>query len=104
MNFKEMLQDDLDIFINSEEFGEKVMLGDKEYVAVLTYSSEGTIPIYEGMVKSVDLTVSLKHNDELFKKYTEETALSVNGVQYIVNKVHSVEGILTFYLLKTQAR
>lgn len=104
MNFKEMLQDDLDIFINPEEFGEKVMLGDKEYVAVLTYSSEETIPMYEGIVKSVDLTVSLKHNDELFKKYTEETALSVNGVQYIVNKVHSVEGILTFYLLKTQAR
>ena len=81
------------------------MLGDKEYVAVLTYSSEETIPIYEGIEKSVDLTVSLKHNDELFKKYSRsKIALSVNGVQYIVNKVHSVEGILTFYLLKTQAR
>lgn len=104
MNFKEMLQDDLDIFINPEEFGEKVMLGDKEYVAVLTYSSEETIPIYEGMVKSVDLTVSLKHDTELFEEHTEGTSLPVNGVQYIVNKVHSVEGILTFYLLKTQAR
>ena len=104
MSFKDMLKDDLDIFINPEEFSEEVILGEKEYIAILTYSDKKSIPLYEGIVKNVDLTLSLKHDKELIERYPEEAAMMVNGVPYIVNKIHSVEGILTFYLFKNQAR
>lgn len=104
MNFKEMLQDDIDIFINSEEFAEEITIGEEKYTAVLTYSSNKNIPIFEGMVEDVDLILSMKHNDKLFKLYRETTAMDVNKVSYIVNKVHSVEGLLTFYLVKKQGR
>lgn len=104
MNFKEMLQDDIDIFINSDEFAEETTIGEKKYNAVLTYSSDKNIPVFEGMVEDVDLILSLKHDEELFKRYTEQTAIVVNNVSYLVNKVHSVERLLTFYLLKTQGR
>lgn len=104
MNFKEMLQDDINIFINSDEFAEVVNIGGKQYTAVLTYSDEKNISLYEGMVKDVDLILSLQHDDELFKLYKETVAMDVNRDTYLVNKVHSVEGMLTFYLLKTQGR
>lgn len=104
MNFKEMLKSDLDIFINLDEFAEMVKIGDKEYPAILTYSSDETAQVYDGIIIKVDLTISMKHDEEIFNRYIEGTAVNINDVPYIVNKVHSVDGILTYYLLKSQGR
>lgn len=100
MSFKDMLKDDLDIFISPEEFAEDIKIGEKIYQGILTYNSDKYKQVYEGVIVGIDIIISLKYDPELYQRYKPGKTILVNDEVCIVNNANVTEELLTFYLLK----
>lgn len=102
MKFKDLIKEDIDIFINDLEFAEEMTIDDKKYIGVLTYRDEKNKQVYEGLMIGSDLVVSLKYDEVLFNRYRAGKSLKLNGYLYIVNNIESRDGLLTIYLIKNE--
>ena len=102
MNFKEMLESDLDTFINLVEFAETINIGGNSYVGIITYRDETTKQVYEGMMIGSDLIISLKYDEHLYQRYRAGKTVSVNNILYLVNNIELRDGLLTFYLIRNE--
>lgn len=83
-NFKEMLEEDINIFLNLEEFAEPINIDGQEINGVIEY--------LERDFKEEDLTVLTTVSVVLYlpdvkflKKYKQGKAITVNNTTYIVN-------------------
>lgn len=102
MNFKEMIESDLDIFINLGEFAENINISGKSYPAIITNQPESSKQAYEGMLIGTDVVISLKYDEELYKKYRAGRTISINNIIYIIHNIELRDGLLTFYLIKNE--
>lgn len=98
--FKDMLKEDLKIFINIEEMGERVTINEKDYQGVLEHPSNEFTGEYEGINTAISLILYIKYDskDKDLKNIKLGKALKVNSEIYIVNNVYVEEGILIIKL------
>lgn len=98
MSLKEQLVEDLDIFLDLEEFGENFTIGDKQYYGVIEQPNNKTPKEeYEGIIKDLDFIIYIKYNKEL-AKYTTGKELSLNGRKLIVNRNYTEENLMVIEL------
>lgn len=100
MSFKEQLKNDIDIFINLEEFAEEINIDKKVFKGVITNPKmEDPKYEYEGVYNELDLKLYLESKEEL-KKYTTGKSITVNNNYYTVYRAYDEEGIFILELTK----
>lgn len=93
MNFKEQIKNDIDTFLNIDEFAEEILIGKRKYRGILTNpANEDPKNEYEGVYNVVDLKIYLEYDDSL-KKYTTGKDIIVNGKYYFIHRAFNEEGI-----------
>lgn len=93
MNFKDQIKNDIDIFLNIDEFAEEILIGKKKYRGILTNpANEDPKNEYEGVYNEVDLKLYLVYDDSL-KKYTTGKEMIVNEKYYSIHRTFNEEGI-----------
>lgn len=98
MSFKEQLNEDLEIFLELEEFGEKFKIDGIEYSGVIEQPNNKTPKEeYEGIIKDLDFIIYIKHQKEL-EKYSAGKDFSLNGRKLIVNRNYVEQGIMVIEL------
>lgn len=90
--FKDMLKEDLEIFINIEEMGERVTINEKDYQGVLEHPNNEFTGEYEGITEAIALIVYLQEQEE-FKKFKTGKAIEINNSTYIINNTYVEEGL-----------
>lgn len=102
MNFKEQLKEDIQQFINIDEFAEDVVIDNEKYKAVVTHPiKEDTKNEYEGIFNALDLKIYLPY-EKKFRKYTTGKQITVNDDYYIIDRAFNEEGIFTLELKKRE--
>ena len=98
MGFKEQLKEDLEIFLDLEEFGEKFKVDGVEYFGVIEQPDNKTPKEeYEGVIKDLDFIIYTKHQKDL-EKYSAGKEFSLNGRKLIVNRNYIEEGLMVIEL------
>ena len=98
MSFKEQLNEDLEIFLELEEFGEKFKSVGIKYSGVIEQPNNKTPKEeYEGIIKDLDFIIYIKHQKEL-EKYSAGKEFSLNGRKLIVNRNYVEQGIMVIEL------
>lgn len=98
MNFKEQLQEELEIFLNIEEFGETFTLDSVEYVGVIEQpNSEVPKEEYEGVIREVDFIVYTKYKESL-EKYTSGKQVWLNKRLLVVHRAYEEQGLFVMEL------
>lgn len=104
INFKSMLQEDVDIFLNFEEMGENINIEDGIYVGVIEHlDKDFSEEAIDDTYYSVDLILYLKTEEFNLKRRVPGKRLKVNGTNYLVNDWYSEEGITTIRLKEITA-
>lgn len=98
--FKEILREDLNIFINIDEMGEKVIIEGKEYIGILEHPDRDFKEEYEGIGEGISLIIYLKEKPDIQGKETGKS-LEVNEKIYIINDSYEEEGL---YVIKLSER
>lgn len=92
-SFKEMLEEDIDIFLYIDEFGEKINIDDKEFIGVIQHlDRDFTDTEVIGSMNSVTVILYLYDKKEL-RKYKIGKAITVNSTAYIVNNSYVENGM-----------
>lgn len=100
MNFKEQLKDDLDIFLNIDEFGETFFLDGIEYTGVIEQPVDETPKEeYEGIIREIDYIVYLKYNKSL-NQYTNEKKVKLNEKILMVHRAYRDEDLFVLELVE----
>lgn len=107
MNFKDMVRDDWDVFINTDEFADDHVLNGLPIKAVVqtpTYKERDagtgvTYAVYQPVTGEA-LTVFCKTKD-LPEIPTQGMAFNLDGVEYITDSVSDDKGILTLNLIRS---
>ena len=98
MGFKEQLKEDLEIFLDLEEFGEKFKVDGVEYFGVIEQPNNKTQKEeYEGVIKDLDFIIYTKYQKDL-EKYSAGKEFSLNGRKLIVNRNYVEEGLMVIEL------
>jgi len=104
LNFKSMLQEDVDIFLNFDEMGEHINIEDGIYVGVIEHlDKDFSEEAIDDTYYSVDLILYLKSEEFSLKRRVPGKRLKVNGTTYLVNDWYSQEGITTIRLKEVTA-
>mgnify|MGYP001709086276 CR=1 FL=1 len=104
LNFKSMLQEDVDIFLNFDEMGENINIEDGIYVGVIEHlDKDFSEEAIDDTYYSVDLILYLKTVEFTLERRVPGKRLKVNGTNYLVNDWYSVEGITTIRLKEITA-
>lgn len=90
--FKKRLREDIDIFLNPKEFGEKITINDVEYTAVIEHPEKDFSIVEDGIAEAIAIILYLEEKDE-FKKYKTGKSITVNSSQYIINDSYEEEGM-----------
>lgn len=90
--FKKMLREDIDIFLNIDEFGENIIINDIEYTAVIEHPEKDFSIVEDGIAEAIAIILYLREKDE-FKKYKTGKSITVNSSQYIINDSYEEEGM-----------
>lgn len=90
--FKKMLREDINIFLNVDEFGEEITINDEKYIAVIETPDKDFSFVEEGIATAVDVILYIKERTEL-KKYRTGKSITVNGNPYIINNSYEEEGM-----------
>jgi len=101
MNFQEMIEDDLDIFINPDEFGEEITLDDVTYTAVVISGTKDISGAYgeevkEGILKRTK-TLHIKTSD-ISGSFEQGKAVILDDFPYLVSSSTEISGITTIEL------
>lgn len=104
LNFKSMLQEDVDIFLNFDEMGENINIEDGIYVGVIEHlDKDFSEEAIDDTYYSVDLILYLKTVEFTLERRVPGKRLKVNRTNYLVNDWYSVEGITTIRLKEITA-
>lgn len=101
--FKELVDDDLSVFFNLEEFGEIHRVEGKKVPSIFMTDSHGsTSKVSDKDLKNTgiigaDFTLYLKREDCDFK-YSAGKILNVDGKELVIGKVAEESGVLIFNL------
>lgn len=98
-NFKEMLEEDIGIFINIEEMGETIRIGEKEYSGVIEFPEKEFSEIQDGFSEAISLIVYVKECLD-FKAYKIGKGLKINDTFYVINNTFVEEKIRVFKLIE----
>ncbi|MBR8701155.1 hypothetical protein IX317_001847 [Fusobacterium sp. DD29] len=92
-NFKDMLEEDIDIFLNIDEFGEELDIDGEKFIGIIEhierdYRDQDTIL----SMNAIAVVLYLYDKKEL-RKYKKGKAITVNNTTYILNNSYVENGM-----------
>lgn len=102
--FKQMLREDIDIFLTIEEMGETINIEGNEYIGVIEHLEKDFSEIADmDIYTSIDIIIYLKEEDFSLKRRNAGKKLKVNNTSYIVNDWYVEEGMTIIKLKEVTA-
>lgn len=96
MKFKDILKKDVNLFLNINEFGEKINIGNTEFLGVLVKENKkfSETEIYS---EGDNVTIYLEAREEL-KKYNPGKSIEINKELYLIDNCYEESGMFIFKL------
>lgn len=97
-NFKDIVAQDIDLFLNKEEFAEPLIIDGREVTAVLDQISDSKTPLAFAEGVSLLTHTLFVSESELGRAPEQDQWLVINGSRYRVERVGDDMGMLTIWL------
>lgn len=98
VSFKEVVTQDMSLFLNAEEFADKLTIDGREVTAVLDQVTDGNHPLAYAEGVSLVTHVLYVNGEEFGRAPDQNQWLNISGSRYRVDKVGDDMGMLTIWL------